>query len=231
MTDAERYAITVRKVHIEGEDLWRATVRELPDVAEFAETRELAISLATDIIESLMEDAKAEGRPFPDPIEDDDEYSGRVTVRLPKSVHRAVAFQANEEGISINSYIISSVSCSVAQRLRPLSMTSSPMNTSRILGFDAGLVSTKAAVAQKVSQIVLAKYQQCKAGQAIPSFLDSDATSAASPYYGIPVQAELTSVVLGTGTSGFYATMHTGVGGRDMQSVRVLPEPHERRRA
>jgi predicted HicB family RNase H-like nuclease len=222
MTDAERYAITVRKVRIEGEDLWRATVRELPDVAEFADTREIAISLATDAIESLMEDAKVEGRPFPEPIEDDDEYSGRVTVRLPKSVHRAVALQADEEGISINSYIIASLTYSVAERLRSLSRPATQRD----------LITYEASLAQKASHIVLAKYHLYKPGPPTAGLLAINrASPAISPYYGIPVQTESTSVVLATGAGGYYTTMLAGVADLNVKSLHDLSESEERKRA
>ena len=106
MTVAERYAIAVRRVSVEGEELWRATVRELPDVAEFAASREEAIDLMVDAIETLREAATEEGREFPEPIADDEDFSGRVTLRMPKSLHREVAMRAELEGASINTYII-----------------------------------------------------------------------------------------------------------------------------
>jgi predicted HicB family RNase H-like nuclease len=106
MIDAERYAITVRKVLADGEELWRATVRELPDLAEFAETREEAVELALDAIETLKSAAREERRPFPEPIEDEEEYSGRVTLRMSKSMHRVTALRAVDEGVSLNSYIV-----------------------------------------------------------------------------------------------------------------------------
>jgi len=106
---AEHYAITVRRVSIEGEEFWRATVRELPDVAEFAETRDEAIDLALDSIETLKQAAKEEGREFPEPLEEEDEYSGRVTLRLPKSLHREIATQAQLEDVSLNSYIVATL--------------------------------------------------------------------------------------------------------------------------
>jgi predicted HicB family RNase H-like nuclease len=109
MTDAERYAVTVRKVRIEDEELWRATVRELPDLAEFAETREEAMDLALDAIESLKASAAEEGRPFPEPLEDEEEYSGRVTLRMSKSLHRAAALRAMSEEVSLNSFIVECV--------------------------------------------------------------------------------------------------------------------------
>jgi predicted HicB family RNase H-like nuclease len=122
MTNAERYAVTVRKVVIENEELWRATVRELPDVAEFAETREQAIELALDSIESLKEAAVEEGRDFPEPIEDEEEFSGRVTLRMPKYLHRAVAQKALADDMSLNSYIVIVLGIDLAQRVRALSV-------------------------------------------------------------------------------------------------------------
>lgn len=109
MTDAERYAVTVRKVRIDDEEMWRATVRELPDLAEFAETREEAMDLALDAIESLKASAAEEGRPFPEPLEDEEEYSGRVTLRMSKSLHRAAALRAMSEDVSLNSFIVECV--------------------------------------------------------------------------------------------------------------------------
>jgi predicted HicB family RNase H-like nuclease len=106
---AEHYAITVRRVSIEGEEFWRATVRELPDVAEFAETREEAIDLALDSIETLKQAAKEEGKEFPEPLEEEEEYSGRVTLRLPKSLHREIAMQAQLEDVSLNTYIVTAL--------------------------------------------------------------------------------------------------------------------------
>jgi predicted HicB family RNase H-like nuclease len=106
---AEHYSITVRRVSIEGEEFWRATVRELPDVAEFAETREEAIDLALDSIETLMQAAKEEGGEFPEPLEEEDEYSGRVTLRLPKSLHREIVAQAQLEDVSLNTYIVAAL--------------------------------------------------------------------------------------------------------------------------
>jgi len=106
MTDPDRYSIIVRKLHVDGEDLWRATVRELPDVAEFAATREEAVALARDAIEDLQETAAEDGTPFPEPVDEGDDYSGRVTLRMSKSMHRDVAERAEREEVSLNAYIV-----------------------------------------------------------------------------------------------------------------------------
>jgi predicted HicB family RNase H-like nuclease len=106
MSDPGLYAITVRKVLVDGEEMWRATVRELPDLAEFAATRDEAVTLAHDAIQDLQAAAAEDGRVFPEPFEDEEEYSGRVTLRMSKSMHRAAALHAVDEGVSLNSYIV-----------------------------------------------------------------------------------------------------------------------------
>jgi predicted RNase H-like HicB family nuclease len=55
MFEPHEYAITVRKVLIDGEILFEAQVRELPYVAEYADTFEEAYQLAIDTIQTSME--------------------------------------------------------------------------------------------------------------------------------------------------------------------------------
>lgn len=119
MRDAERYSIIVKIVDVDGESLYRATAVELPDLAEFAETREEVTDLILEAIEGLKSEAKAEGRAFPEPLSESElEYSGRVTLRLPRTVHRFVAEQADIEGVSLNAYIISALSVSLSEKTR-----------------------------------------------------------------------------------------------------------------
>lgn len=46
------------------------------------------------------------GQPAPPPIVPVDDYSGRVTLRVPKSLHRALALAADGEGVSLNAYLV-----------------------------------------------------------------------------------------------------------------------------
>ena len=130
MTDAERYAITVRKVLVDDQEMWRTTVRELPDLAEFAETREEAIELALDSIESLKASAAEDGRSFPEPIEEEEEYSGRVTLRMSKSMHRSAAQRADAEEVSLNSYIVECIALRLGSFVNPhMSAGSFPLSS------------------------------------------------------------------------------------------------------
>ncbi|HEC84908.1 MAG: toxin-antitoxin system HicB family antitoxin [Candidatus Parabeggiatoa sp. nov. 2] len=111
MFEPHEYAITVRKVSIDGEQIFEAQVRELPYVAEYAETFEEAYQLAIDTIQTSMAMFAEKGKPFPPPSQpEEDEYSGRITLKLPKYLHRQIALAALHEELSLNQYILSLLS-------------------------------------------------------------------------------------------------------------------------
>jgi len=107
--DASRYNVTVRRDTFDGEVLYEARVKELPDLAEYGETFEEAYELALDAIETTAEAFAEKNRSLPPaqvPIED---YSGRVTLRLPRSLHRSLSITAESEGISLNQFLVSAL--------------------------------------------------------------------------------------------------------------------------
>ena len=106
MIDPHTYNITVRRSEFEGEMCFEARVKELPDLAEYGDTFEEAYALAIDAIETTAEVYAEKEKPMPVPQEVADDYSGRVTLRLPKSLHRALAESAEEEGVSLNQHLI-----------------------------------------------------------------------------------------------------------------------------
>lgn len=110
MFNAEEYTISVRKERMDEEIYWVARVEELPDVMEFGETREEAYELALDTITVGQEMCLEDGTAFPAPKTFADvNASGRVTLRLPKSVHANCIAKAEEEGVSLNSYILTCI--------------------------------------------------------------------------------------------------------------------------
>jgi len=105
MIDASNYNITVRKGLFDGELCFEARVAELPDVAEYADSFEEAYVLAIDTIEVTTEVFAAQGKAMPAPMVPADEYSGRVTLRLAKSLHRSLTQAADKEGVSLNQHL------------------------------------------------------------------------------------------------------------------------------
>ena len=100
------YTITIRHGVFEGEACFEARVRELPDLAEYADTFEEAYALAIDAIETTSVVLAEKGKPMPPPLDAPDDFSGRVTLRIPKTLHRALAQAADDEGVSLNQHMV-----------------------------------------------------------------------------------------------------------------------------
>ena len=97
MVDATQYNITVRKGNFDGEVFFEAKVKELPDVCEYTDTFEEAYELAIDTIEVTAEALRQEGKVMPAPMVEAEDYSGRVTLRMPKTMHASYALLAEQE--------------------------------------------------------------------------------------------------------------------------------------
>jgi len=73
----------------------------------WGETYEEARRMLIEIKGELFERCLAENLPIPEPKSEDlQEYSGKMLLRMPRSLHKAVAEAAEDEGQSINAYIV-----------------------------------------------------------------------------------------------------------------------------
>lgn len=108
--DAQNYSITVRKGVFEGEECFEARVREFPDLTEYADSFDEAYDLAIDAIETTIAIFQEKNKPVPTPIEVTDDFSGRVTLRMPKSMHQAYSQWAESEDASLNQLIVNCLS-------------------------------------------------------------------------------------------------------------------------
>ena len=107
----EEYTISVRLEHDEGEWIYVARVEEIPDIKEFSETAEFARELALDSIATAQKMCIEGEIPFPPPkVPTDTLVSGRVTLRLPRSVHARCIQEAGKESVSLNTYLVSKIS-------------------------------------------------------------------------------------------------------------------------
>lgn len=81
-------------------------VVEIPDLAgclSQGETVEEAMEMIRDAKKCWIETCMELGRPIPEPTSE--EYSGKLNIRIPKSLHRVLAEKAKEERVSLNQYI------------------------------------------------------------------------------------------------------------------------------
>lgn len=74
---------------------------EFPSLSWLAPTPEEALSGIRVMVTEVVEDLRASGELVPDAIAER-RYSGELRVRIPPLVHRQLALQAAEEGVSLN---------------------------------------------------------------------------------------------------------------------------------
>lgn len=110
MNDTKNYNISIRFGSFDGEDCFEARVRELPDLVEYADTYTEAYELAVDSISATAKVFCEKNLHMPSAQTPFDDFSGRVTLRLPKSLHRSLAHKAENEGISLNQLLVSVLS-------------------------------------------------------------------------------------------------------------------------
>jgi len=110
--DASRYTITVKKVREDNEELFYASVNEIPDISSYSENYQDAYEDCLDALEVLYEEAQSQGKSFPTPFVPvvSSRPSGRVTLRMSRSLHERVARYAKQDGVSLNHWIIEAVS-------------------------------------------------------------------------------------------------------------------------
>lgn len=82
-----------------------ASYPELPGCLSVGETIEEAVANAADAKRAWIEAAIADGITISDP-KDSDAYSGQFKIRIPKSLHKALAEHSKQEGISMNQYCL-----------------------------------------------------------------------------------------------------------------------------
>jgi predicted HicB family RNase H-like nuclease len=74
---------------------------ELPSLSWLAPTPEKALAGIRRVVAEVVADMQATGESIPEALAEK-KYSGRFIVRVPSLVHRALATEAAEQGVSIN---------------------------------------------------------------------------------------------------------------------------------
>lgn len=74
---------------------------EFPSLSWLAKKPEAALSGIRKMVAETVADMESAGEPIPVPLAEK-HYSGEFRVRIPPQVHRALAIQAAEQGVSLN---------------------------------------------------------------------------------------------------------------------------------
>ena len=83
------------------DDEFVAMCAEFPSLSWLAASPELALAGIRKVVASAVADMKANGEAPPVPLAEK-HYSGQFRVRIPPHVHRALALEAADQGISLN---------------------------------------------------------------------------------------------------------------------------------
>lgn len=104
MFDAQ-YRIILRPLTAEEGGGWYAEIPELSGCSSDGESPQEALTNLEDAKKAWLDTASALQRPIPAPKILDTEFSGKFTIRIAKSLHRALAGEAEYEGLSLNQYV------------------------------------------------------------------------------------------------------------------------------
>ena len=92
---------TYRVTWSEEDNEYVGLCAEFPSVSWLAGTPEAALKGVRNIVAEIIKDMNENGEEPPLPIAVK-HYSGKLMVRVPPDVHRSLAIQAAESGVSIN---------------------------------------------------------------------------------------------------------------------------------
>lgn len=98
------YTFQVKRVEDDGQVYFWASVKELDGCHTSGVTWEEAYTDLLEVFRTHLEIKLEHGDPIPEP--DEDEYSGKFNLRVPKSLHRELALRAAEENVSLNQYCL-----------------------------------------------------------------------------------------------------------------------------
>jgi len=77
---------------------------EFPSLSYLDENCATALEGITNLVENIVADMEANGEKVPEPIAEKN-YSGKLQIRIPPSLHRRLAVEAAEEKVSLNRYM------------------------------------------------------------------------------------------------------------------------------
>lgn len=98
----------VRAVVPEPDGTFRAEILEFPGCITTGETAAEALTNLESVAAAWLEATLVRGQAIPQPI-NQEVFSGKLVLRLPKSLHRRASATAAREGISLNQFIVSCV--------------------------------------------------------------------------------------------------------------------------
>jgi predicted HicB family RNase H-like nuclease len=92
---------TYRVTWSEDDNEYVGLCAEFPSLSWLTDTQEKALKGIRNLVADVLLDMGKTGEPIPEPIATK-HFSGKFMVRVPPEVHRKLALQAAEYGVSLN---------------------------------------------------------------------------------------------------------------------------------
>jgi len=93
-------------------------VHEFPSLAAHGSTQAKALDEIRAVVKHAFDDLVESGEEVPEPF-NKRSYSGKLNVRLPKYLHRQLAIEAAEEGVSLNQLISTKLAANGSRNSKP----------------------------------------------------------------------------------------------------------------
>ncbi len=107
------------RIHVrwsEADDAYVGEVPAFPGAGGDGPTMEEAVARAQESVRELLAAAQEFGDPIPASDVEDLQYSGQIRLRMPKSMHCALATAAQREGVSLNQYMVTLLSAQMERQ-------------------------------------------------------------------------------------------------------------------
>jgi antitoxin HicB len=137
------YHLTVVRDAEDKAKPWTASVEELAGCTSRGRTPEDAVNGVRTAMTSWIEDALEEGREIPEP-KSETSHSGRLLLRMPRSLHAELTRASEREGISLNQFITDVLAGAVVWRSgtassKPSANSTGPIQTPGAAGLTTEL--------------------------------------------------------------------------------------------
>ena len=99
------YHIVIQHINDESGSYYFATVKEFDGCMSDGQTYNEAFENIKEAMEGWIETKLENGFPIPMPATET-QYSGKFVLRIPRSLHARLAFEAEKEGVSLNQYAL-----------------------------------------------------------------------------------------------------------------------------
>jgi len=149
--DTKHYPVDV--FYSDDDEGYIALATDLPGCSAFGETRAEAVDELQDAICAWIEASEKAGNPIPEPSKRmaDSLPSGKILLRLPRTLHGQLVEQAQREGTSLNQFLLYVITSNTSARAVGTAVAEKILATASYAG--ANMMTTLAS--QSLSTMVI----------------------------------------------------------------------------